>query len=201
MHAVQSLFVCLLSVGLFGCVSIKGAQPLPIRSLAKGAFSGIREARQEVINDAAHWEKLWNQHGTSTGSAEKIPAVDFSKEMVIVATMGTRRTGGYSIEIVRVAPTGKTLSIAIKQGSPPPGAITIQALTAPFHFVAVPRSDLKPEFVETDAAEKSNGEGRWYLPGRQDRTQVSGGKNRCWTEPTSGNGMIGRHRSILPAGS
>jgi len=137
-----------------GCVSINGAQPLPIRVLAKGAFSGIREARQEVINDAEHWEKLWNQHATSAGSEEKIPAVDFSKEMVIVAAMGTRRTGGYSIEIVRVEPGGKTLSIAVRKSSPPPGAITIQALTAPFHFVAVPKSDLKPRFVEVAPEEK-----------------------------------------------
>ena len=154
MNPNHSLVVCLLFGCLMGCVSIHGAQPLPIRSLAKGAFSGIRDARREVIKDAAHWEKLWKQHSTSAGSAEKIPTVDFSKEMVIVATMGTQRTGGYSIEMVRVEPSGKTLSISVKQTSPPPGALTIQALTAPFHFVVVPMNDLKPEFVEAKAPDK-----------------------------------------------
>ncbi len=154
MNSNQSLVVCLLFACLFGCVSMKGAQPLPIRSLATGAFSGIKVAQQKVIQDAGQWEALWKLHSTSVGAAEKIPAVDFSKEMVIVATMGTRRTGGYSTEIVRVEPGGKTLSIAVRQSSPPPGAITIQALTAPFHFVAVPRSDLKPEFVEAGATDR-----------------------------------------------
>jgi hypothetical protein len=64
--------------------------------------------------------------------------------------MGTKRTGGYTIKIVRVEPTGKSLKVFVKQSSPPPGSLSIQALTAPFHFVAVPRSDLKPEFVETE---------------------------------------------------
>jgi hypothetical protein len=48
----------------------------------------------------------------------------------------------------------KTLKISVKNSSPPPDAMTIQALTAPFHFVAVPKSNLKPEFVEAKPAEK-----------------------------------------------
>src|SRR5437667_1577269 len=154
MSAVQPLAACLFFVSLLGCLNANGAEALPIRSLAKGAFSGIKAAQRYVVRDAGQWETLWKQHSASAGSAEKIPAVNFSKEMVVVATLGTQRTGGYSIEIVRVQRRGKTLSVAVRQSSPPPGAITIQALTAPFHFVAVPRSDLKPEFVEADAAEK-----------------------------------------------
>ena len=133
---------------LFNCVAADGAQTLPIRSLKKGAFSGIREAKQEVVKSADAWEKLWKQHASAAGESDKIPAVDFSKEMVVLATMGTKRTGGYTIEIVGVEAKDKTLRISIKKSSPPPDAMTIQALTAPFHFVAVPKSSLKPEFVE-----------------------------------------------------
>ena len=57
-----------------------------------GAFSGVKEARHEVIRDADAWEKFWKQHSVSGSSAEKIPAVDFAKEMVLAATMGTKRT-------------------------------------------------------------------------------------------------------------
>ena len=74
--------------------------------------------------------------------------------MVIVVTMGTKRTGGYSIEIVGAGPAGKKLKVSVKQTSPAPGAMTIQALTAPFHFVAVPRNELEPEFVEAAPAQK-----------------------------------------------
>jgi PrcB C-terminal len=154
MNIIQSLLLFLIFLWLFQDVNPCLAQALPIRSLAKGAFSGIKEARREIIKDPAQWEKVWKQHATAAGSSEKIPPVDFSKEMVIAATMGTRRTGGYSIEIRNVAPTDKTLKIWLKQTSPPPEAITVQALTAPFHFVAVPKSDLKPEFVEAPDEKK-----------------------------------------------
>ena len=148
MNVIQSLLVGLFFVCLFNCLNANDARSLPIRLLAKGALSGIKEAKQEVIRDAAAWERFRKQHSISEQSAERIPPVDFSKEMIVAATMGTKRTGGYTIEIVRVEPTEKSLKIFVKRTSPPPGALTIQALTAPFHFVAVPKSDLKPEFVE-----------------------------------------------------
>jgi hypothetical protein len=68
--------------------------------------------------------------------------------MVIAVTMGTRPTGGHKVEITRVEETSGRLEVSVKQTSPPKGAMTIQMLTAPFHFVAVPRSERKVEFVE-----------------------------------------------------
>ncbi|HKS36199.1 MAG TPA: protease complex subunit PrcB family protein [Verrucomicrobiae bacterium] len=154
MNAVQSLAAGLAIVTLVGCTSAAGADPLTLRSLGKGGFSGIKDVRQEVIKDKAAWEKLWTEHTKTTRTATPVPEVDFAKEMVIVATQGTKRTGGYSVEIVSAEPAGKKFRVAVKQASPPPGALAIQALTAPFHFVAVPRSDLEVEFIEPKAEGK-----------------------------------------------
>jgi hypothetical protein len=153
MNIIQTIAIGLSLAFLVNCATANGARPVPIRSLAKGVFSGIRDAKQEIVRSADDWEKLWKQHGVSAGAAEKVPEVDFAKEMVIATTMGTKRTGGYSIEIVSAEAGEKTLKISVRKRSPPPGALTVQALTAPFHFVAVPRNDLKPEFVEAIAAE------------------------------------------------
>jgi hypothetical protein len=147
MNVIQTIGIGLALACLLDCAAADGAQTLPIRSLKKGAFSGIREVKQEVIKNAEAWEKLWKQHTTAAGGADNIPAVDFSKEMVVAVTMGSKRTGGYAIEIVAAEAQDKALKISVKKSSPPPDAMTIQALTAPFHFVAVPKSDLKPEFV------------------------------------------------------
>ena len=154
MNLLPSLTVCLTIVALLGCTTATGADQPILRSLGKGGFSGIKEARQEVIKDKAAWEKLWTEHTTTTRNAAPAPEVDFAKEMVIVTTMGTKRTGGYSVEIVSAEPANKKIRITVRQTSPPPGAMAIQALTAPFHFVAVPRSDLTADFVETKIAEK-----------------------------------------------
>ncbi len=136
MNIIQTIAIGLSLAVLVNCATANGARPVPIRSLAKGVFSGIRDAKQEIVRNADDWEKLWKQHAVSTGAAEKVPEVDFAKEIVVAATMGTRRTGGYSIEIVSVEAGEKTLKISVR------------------HFVAVPRNDLKPEFVEEIAGEK-----------------------------------------------
>jgi len=109
MNALHSLVACLLLVSLTACVIAVGAGPMSLRSLAKGAFSGIREERREVIKNKAGWEKLWAEHGKLNSPGTNAPAVDFEKEMVIAVTMGTKRTGGYAIEIVGVEVVDKKL--------------------------------------------------------------------------------------------
>ena len=152
---VVSAIGALLVLGLFAGVTANGEDSKAVRTIAKGAFSGIQEPRQEVITDKKSWEQFWSKHSRLTKPVAPLPEVDFTKEMVVAVTMGTKRTGGYSVEITSVATVDGKLRITIKQGSPPPGAITIQSLTAPFHFVAAPKSDLKPEFiVETTPASK-----------------------------------------------
>ena len=142
------LTVFLLGLTVVACAAVDVARAFPIRNVAKGAFSGIADAKQEVIKDRAAWEKLWSQHSVNKRGENKIPEIDFTKEMVIFVAMGRQRTGGYSIEVVNVAVVDQKLKISFKRKSPPPGAMATMALTAPFHIVAVPKSDLKAEFVE-----------------------------------------------------
>ncbi len=155
---MNSYPLALLSLAGFllaGCLSAAGADSLPIRTLAKGAFGGILEPRQEIIQDQATWEKVWAKHAAGGRAPGSLPEVDFSKDMVILVTMGRKNTGGYSIQITRVEPVGNKLRITVKRTSPPPGAMTIQALTAPFNMVAVPKSDLAPEFEPASSVDSS----------------------------------------------
>jgi hypothetical protein len=120
----------------------------PVRTLAKGQFGGITKASHEIIKDQAAWKKLWEQNNVNAQPEVKIPKVNFAKEMVIMVTMGQQRTGGYAIEIVKIEPAAKRLNISVRRVTPPSGAMLIQTLTSPFHIVAVPKSDLSPEFLE-----------------------------------------------------
>lgn len=148
MNDCQFHWVILLIGCVMGCVTPSLAAAMPLRELAKGHLSGIAESKNQVIKEQSEWEKYWAHHTGSASPAPKIPKVDFAKEMVIAATMGRQHTGGFSIEITRVEEKDGKLQITIKRTSPKPGGITIQALTAPFCFVVVGKSGLKPEFIE-----------------------------------------------------
>jgi hypothetical protein len=134
---------------MFACAGLIqefGAE-VEFRELGRGAYSGITEATNRVIRMEAEWEKLWKRHGALRVPPEPAPAVDFEKEMVVAVFMGQKSTGGYAIEIKRIETTASRLRITVERKEPGPDAIVTQALTAPFHFVAVRKSELKPEFV------------------------------------------------------
>ena len=77
-----------------------------------------------------------------------MPEIDFSKEMLLVAAMGTRNTGGYSIEIEAVDRSSSSITASVRTHSPGKTCGTTAALTAPVAIVRIPRSTLPVQFVE-----------------------------------------------------
>jgi hypothetical protein len=116
-----------------------------MRTLAQAGYCGVAKPERKVIRTQAAWEKLWAimalPRGGPNGPA-KAPEVDWSKEMVLAAFMGTKSTGGYQVRIEGAAPGGGKLVVTVAEKQPPPDAITAQVITSPFHLVAVPKSTL-----------------------------------------------------------
>jgi hypothetical protein len=149
----QWLFI--LSIGLLAaCATSRAPQDMTLQTLAKGNFSGIQTPRQEVIRDQQSWEQFWAAHQAGRQPAESPPPVNFKEQMVIAVTMGQQRTGGYSIEVISLELQNDNLRATVRKTLPDPDAMLIQALSAPFHFVAASRSDLPIRFAETTARDE-----------------------------------------------
>jgi hypothetical protein len=108
---------------------------IPMRAIDQGFTSNMDGALQASARSVEEWSKLWTLHA---GERTR-PAVDFSKEVVVAVFMGTRPTGGFSVEIVRVRQEGPALVVSYKETRPAPDSVAAQILTSPFHIVAVPR--------------------------------------------------------------
>jgi len=117
--------------------TLQAASPstLPMRTIDKGAMSNMDDARQASALSVEEWSTLWTQHA---GERTR-PSVDFTKEAVAAVFLGTRPTGGFSIEIVRVRNEGLALVVEYKETRPAPDSVAAQVLTSPYHIVAVPR--------------------------------------------------------------
>ena len=99
-----------------------------LKTLAEGSQSSITDPFVAVIRDEATYAKLRNMEP----SLPRLQA-DFLRLNVVVAVfLGTRNTGGYSVEISRVE-NGK---IRIAEKAPPKGAMTTQVITSPFKIVS-----------------------------------------------------------------
>lgn len=141
------LLIVALLCTLTGCAATPDGA-VTFRTVAQGAFSGIREVKRQVIRDAATWEKFWQEHAGKTIPLPPLPEIHFQQEMVIVTTLGTKRSGGYRIEIREAVWQGKELKVTVQTSAPKPGGMTISALTAPYHFIALPRTEATVVFHE-----------------------------------------------------
>jgi hypothetical protein len=146
----RGLFLLLLVLGLGGggggCMTSKSGHKLVWRTLSKGLTSGLAEHRRQVIRDELEYLKVWAEHAATVNRVALPPAVDFSREMVVVVAMGERPTGGYVTEVVDVELRGRTLRVLVGEREPRPGTMQIQARTQPFAFVALPAMTAHVQF-------------------------------------------------------
>jgi hypothetical protein len=107
----------------------------PVRTLDKGSQSGVTAARQAAVRDGDEWAALWRTHAP----ARPLPAVDFSREMVVAVFLGSRPTAGFAVEIVGYRDAGGSVIVEYREAVPGRDLITAQVLTSPYHLAIIPR--------------------------------------------------------------
>ena len=119
-------------------------------TLAQGSRSAITEPTEMAARTPAEWGALWKRHG----GAEPAAAVDFANAMVVAVFLGTRPTGGYSVEILAVRREAGAVIIEYAERVPSADVIVTQALTSPFHIVAMPKQEGALRFRQIPATTK-----------------------------------------------
>ena len=156
----EAIVVVLISFGASDCArrssieqeSTKTAQEqamtITVQPILTEAASGVTMRRRLVIRNHEEWVAFWDEVVHRRTPQPEAPSVDFDRHMVVVASMGTRSTGGYSISIHDVARRQGQLVVTVLERSPGPGCATIQAFTSPVSAVLVSRSDDPVMFIE-----------------------------------------------------
>lgn len=110
-------------------------------------LSGMTAPARLVIHDSDSWKAVWDQINASRPAP--LPFIDFSQNMVIVAALGTQRSGGHDIVITGASEADAGgAAIAINSTSPGPGCGSTLALTQPVDIARMPRRDGEVTFVE-----------------------------------------------------
>lgn len=102
--------------------------------------SGINAERHVAIRSQSEWEEQWLRLTARHGSRPAAPQVDFSREMLLMAAMGDRPTGGYAVSIERVVDRSAAFEVFVRHTSPGPRCFTTQAITSPVDIVRVAAS-------------------------------------------------------------
>ncbi len=110
-------------------------------SFAYSLSSGVTSAQQLVIRDPVAWSSLWQQiHATET-PVPPLPDVDFAREMIVAASLGTRSSGGYDVLLAGAVEDSTGLEISVTETSPGSTCVTTQALTQPIDLARTARRD------------------------------------------------------------
>lgn len=102
-----------------------------------------------VVRDQQSWQSLWSQMTANQFPAPQLPAVDFTKDMVLVAAAGTRPSGGYSISITDVAESSGSVMVNVTITSPGSNCVVTAVVTSPVYIATVARQDGTVGFVVT----------------------------------------------------
>ena len=109
--------------------------------------SGFDTQQQFVVRDSATWATTWTRLLGSHSPKAPLPAVDFSREMLVIASMGTRSSGGYTVGIDSVFVARDSVVFRVRETSPGARCGTTAALTSPVGLARVERTDRPTAFV------------------------------------------------------
>jgi len=108
---------------------------------------------RETIRDEDGWERFWDRMVGHGARAPRRPSVDFSREMVILASNG--ETKNYNtVAIAKVVVGRDSLEVhVLTRVNVPPGCY-YDAVYSPLAIVRVPRNELPVQFVDDRIDEK-----------------------------------------------
>lgn len=129
------------------------AEPVPIDRLRDGdhaytTYSGIADSTSVVVRDSAAWRQLWTELTRPFVPPPPLPPIDFAREMVVVAALGSRPTAGYDIVIEGAARDSAGLEVAVRRISPGAGCPVLAVVTQPVDLARVPTLAVETRFRE-----------------------------------------------------
>lgn len=127
-------------------INIMPTRTIKFQTIDKGYNSGHENPAYYVINDAAEWTEIWNQHTQNLLPQPTPPSVDFLNTTVIAVFMGQFNTGGYEIEVKEIIDTGPSVTVKVEKTYPSEDCIVTQAFSQPYHIVKLDKIDKQVTF-------------------------------------------------------
>ena len=120
--------------------------PLVFEELANLGNSALQSPETFVVRDSDSLQKLWNRVYQNTIPAPAVPAVDFSRKMVLAVTPGyVAACTGFVID--KVAVSGGVVVVNYRTIPPLPNMMCIAAVFAPVSIIVVDRVDTTVKFI------------------------------------------------------
>jgi hypothetical protein len=145
----------LLTLALVGCSAGLGAPehpgPLAVTRFRAEPYSytsmsRLRQSERLVIRDNSEWQAAWALLWPANAPIPAPPQVDFSHDMVVLAALGERPSGGFGILVDSATASTAGVTVWISTTAPGVRCFTTAALTQPVDLARLPRTDAAVQF-------------------------------------------------------
>jgi hypothetical protein len=126
---------------------------LPFGTLDRGEASEAALSSPVVFTTFDPWQNFWAQHA----GLRPIPAVDFERDMVVVAMVGPRTEAGDSVEIRRILQLDHGTLTEYVERVPGDYCSPAGRIHTPYHVVVAPKTSQPFQFSELPREEISCG--------------------------------------------
>ncbi len=123
---------------------------VPFGTLDRGQNTPAPLDAPITITTEKAWKAFWEQHA---GNTRPLPAVDFSKEEVVVGVIGVRSEAGDSVEVRRILEVDQGTLIDLVERVPGNFCSPAQRTHRPFHIVVAPRTPDPLRFADVRVEE------------------------------------------------
>jgi hypothetical protein len=126
--------------------SVPDMKDVSFTVIGHGKSAPVHERKNYAVFTEEDFATLWKQ----TGSAEKVPVIDFTKAYVVAVFAGDKPTGGYAISVSTIKDAGDARTVNVLIEKPGAGCVTTQEVTSPYQVIRVPYSDASLGHTDTE---------------------------------------------------
>jgi hypothetical protein len=113
-------------------------------------FSSLDTAQNFVVRDRDAWVRTWaSLYARVNALPPPLPDVDFSREMVVVAALGSQPSSGFEVVFTSASEADGVVTMELETRTPGTRCVTLTVITAPVDLARVPRRDGQVVFRPT----------------------------------------------------
>lgn len=126
--------------------------PLAYRTVARDINASPLAAQNVVIKDEAAWEALWADYVKSKRAIPVLPAVDFTRQMLVGVFAGDLGITCRQVAVRNVLTGAGSITVDVDDISPDDAANCVPVAAQPMHIVAIDKTDGAVDFVRSAAS-------------------------------------------------
>lgn len=100
------------------------------------------------ISSKEVFEIEWEMVHSGMNPVPELPEINFEERDLILLMLDTKPTGGYGIDHFEVYTSDHQITVQYAERHPGDNCFTTQALTRPYKFISIPKSDKEVKFLK-----------------------------------------------------